>query len=144
MAVEETMVLYNYAREGFLDGTLDFDADTIVVKAMKSGYIPSSSTHQFLDDVDPGEILASGAAPLGSKLKTDGIAKAGNVTFTAVPDGNMIFGFLLVDTSVDGANGGRLICYIGKDAEGNRLNIPTTGDDILIRFGASTGRIFSV
>lgn len=146
MAIEETMVLYDYAREGFLDGTLDFDADTIEAKAMKSGYIPSSSTHQFLSDVDAGEILASGSAALASKATADGVAKAGNVTFLGadVGTGNFIVGFLLVDTSVDVGEGGRLIAYIGKDSDGNTLDIETTGDDLVIRFGAATQRIFSV
>ena len=144
MAIEETMVLYDYAREGFLDGTLDFDADTIVCKALGSGYIPSSSTHQYYDDIDPGDVIASGAAALSGKSTTDGIAKSGNVTFSAVAAGSTIVGFVLVDTTVDGANGGRLLCYIGKDSNGERFDIDTTGDDIVYRPGGSTGRWFSI
>lgn len=144
MAIEETMVLYDYAREGFLDGTLDADADTIVAKAVGSGYIPSASTHQFLDDIDPADIIASGAAALSGKTVTDGIFKSGNVTFEAVSGGSTIVGFVLVDTTVDGANGGRLICYIGKDSNGERFNIETTGDDVVYRPGGATGRWFSI
>jgi len=144
VAIEETMVLYDYAREGFLDGTLDWDADTIVAKAVGSGYIPSSGTHQYLDDVDPAEIIASGSAALATKSVTDGVAKSGNVTFASVAAGRTVVGFLLVDTTVDGANGGRLICYVGKDSNGERFNIDTTGDDIVYRPGGATGRWFSL
>src|SRR5690242_18790888 len=97
------MVIYDYAREGFLDGTLDYDADTIVAYAMKSGYIPSASTHQYFTDVTGSEVLCDATAPLSGKGKADGVATAGNVTFAGadVGTGNVIVGILLVDTSVD-------------------------------------------
>jgi hypothetical protein len=138
------MVLYDYAREGFLDGTLDADADTIVAKALGPGYIPSASTHQFLDDIDPADIIASGSAALSGKAVTDGVFTSSNVTVSAVGAGDTIVGFALVDTTVDGANGGRLICYVGKDSNGVRFNIETTGDDVVYRPGGATGRWFSI
>ncbi len=144
MAIEETMVLYDYAREGFLDGTLDGDGDTIVAKALDGTYVPSSGTHQYLNDIDPGAIVASGSAALTGKTMTDGVFKSNNVTFAAVPAGDTIVGFALVDTTVDGANGGRLICYIGKDSNGERFSIETTGDDVVYRPGGATGRWFSI
>ena len=141
MAIEETMVIFDYFREGVLDGTVDGDGDTIVCHAMKSGYIPSATTHQFYSDVDPAESVAT--ATLAGKTATDGVLSASNLSIT-IPDGDVVVGFLFVDTTIDVGESGRLVCYIGKDSEGNTLSITGDGNAITLRFDAGTGRILSV
>lgn len=142
MALEELLVIYDKYREGCLDGTVDFDADTYVAKAMDATYVPSATTHEYLDDIDPAAIIATSAA-LSGKSATDGIAKAADASIT-IPLGETCVGILIVDTTIDPGNGGRLACYIGKDNEGNPLDIDGTGDPVTFRFGAGTNRIFSV
>ena len=144
MSVEEVMVIYDKAREGFLDGTCDADADTIVAKLVKD-YTPSSSSHETLADLTAaGGVVLSTSAALAGKIVTDGILRSDDVTFVAPAAGDTGTAIVLVDTSVDVPDGGRLLCSIGRDAEGALLNIETTGDDILYRPGAGTGKWFKL
>ncbi len=142
MAIEETMVIYDYFREGLLAGDVDWDADTIVAKALDFNYIPSATTHQYLSDVDAGAVIATSAA-LAGKTTADGVAGASSTSIT-IPLGDTCVGILLVDTTVDVVEGGRLVCYIGKDNEGNNLSIEGTGDAVTFRFDGATARILSV
>jgi len=138
------MVIYDGCREAYLDGNAGFDADNIVVKAMNSGYIPSRTTHRYGNDLGAPNIIAT-SSNLSGKGVSAGVAKASNVTFTAPPGPGPIVGFVLVDTSIDGGNGGRLLCYIGQDNLGAPISIPTDGvNNVVIRFGAGTTNIFKL
>lgn len=73
--------LFNPGREGFLDGTIDWDTAVIKV-ALVRGYT-FDATDKFVSDLT-GATLHVTSAALANKTKTDGIADADDVVFTAV------------------------------------------------------------
>ena len=76
--------LYGKGREGFLDGTIDWDTDDIRVILVDNGnYTVSIDVHDNLDDVAVAAREATSAALTG-KTVTLGVADAEVVTFTAV------------------------------------------------------------
>lgn len=74
-------VLYDKGREGFLDGSIDWDTDDIRVVLVRSSYT-FSAAHDFLDDITSGNENGRSAA-LGSKTVTSGVADAADTTITA-------------------------------------------------------------
>jgi hypothetical protein len=73
--------LFNPGREGFLDGTIDWDTAVIKV-ALVRGYT-FDATDKFVSDLT-GATLHVTSSALANKTKTDGIADADDVVFTAV------------------------------------------------------------
>lgn len=78
--------LYDPGREGFLDGSIDWDTNNIKVSLVR-GYT-FSAAHKFLSDVTgAGGTLVATSSNLSSKTVTNGIADAADVTYTAVSAG---------------------------------------------------------
>lgn len=76
--------LYDSGRELFLEGSLDWDANTIkVILIDTADYSKNLATHDYLDDVAAGARVATSSA-LGSKTTTAGVADAADVTLSAV------------------------------------------------------------
>ena len=74
-------VLFNPGREGFLDGTIDWDTGDQRVMLVKSAYSFVAS-HKFLSDITAGNDNGRSAA-LGTKTVVDGVADAADTTLTA-------------------------------------------------------------
>jgi hypothetical protein len=96
--------LFDPAREGFLDGSIDWDTAVIRVSPVR-GYTFSAS-HKFVSDLTGagGTIVVDGsstayALALAGKGVTNGIAYATDPTFTAVPAGSPIPGFAVYQAS---------------------------------------------
>jgi hypothetical protein len=76
--------LYDSAREAFLAGDLDWDADTINVTPVDTtDYIVDLSADDNYDVV-PGAARVATAETLTGKSVTDGVADADDVTFPAI------------------------------------------------------------
>ena len=76
--------LYDAARERFLGGDLDWDANTIKVALIDAAdYTRNLATHDFWDDVPSGARVAVSGALTG-KTKTGGTADADDVTWSSV------------------------------------------------------------
>lgn len=90
--------LFSPGREGFLDGTIDYD--TAVIKtSLVRGYT-FSAAHKFVSDATTaGATLVATSAALGSKTVTDGVADAADVTDTAVAAGAAITSILVFQAS---------------------------------------------
>lgn len=73
--------LYDKGREGFLDGSIDWDTDDIRVMLVESTYT-FSAAHEDLADITSGNDNGRSAA-LGSKTVTGGVADAADTTITA-------------------------------------------------------------
>ncbi|MBA3621305.1 MAG: hypothetical protein H0W51_03140 [Euzebyales bacterium] len=102
--------LYDKGREGFLDGTIDWDTDTIkVVMVDSADYTVALATHDFLDDV-PVIARVGTAQTLATKTVTAGVADAADVTFTAVTGDSVEALVVYKDTGSEATS--RLICYI--------------------------------
>lgn len=133
--------LYDLGRQGFLDGSIDWDTDTIKVVLVR-GYTVNLATHQFLSDVTGGgggTIVATSAA-LGSKTVAAGVADAADVTFTAVASGAAI-PYIIVYKDTGTATTSRLIAYIDT-----ATNLPVTpnGGDIVVQWDNAANRIFKL
>ena len=72
--------LFDYGREGFLAGDLDWDGNDVRVMLVKSTYT-FDSTDQFLSDL--GSVDNGRTAALGSKTVTNGVADAADTSLTA-------------------------------------------------------------
>lgn len=129
--------LYDKGRQGFLDGSIDWDTDNIKAILVDTGtYTVNLNTHQFLSDVS-GIVATSGN--LTSKTVTDGVADAADVTFTAVTGATVEAIVLYKDTGVAGTS--RLIAYIDT---GTGLPVTPNGGDITVQFDNGANKIFKL
>lgn len=103
--------LYDKGREGFLDGSIDWDTDTIQAIAVDTGaYTVNTATHDFLDDIAGGARIGS-AVTLASKTVTGGVADAADISFTGLVGAPTVEAVVIYkSTGVDATS--RLIAYV--------------------------------
>lgn len=99
--------LYDAAREGFIDGSIDWDTDTIKVGLVPSTYV-FSATHRFVSDLAVTLNGRSGA--LTGRTATNGTANAADTSLVATAQISCKALVLFKDTGSDASS--RLICYI--------------------------------
>lgn len=132
--------LYDKGREGFLDGSIDWDTDDIRAILIDTGaYTANQATHDFLDDVAGGARIAVSSA-LGSKTATAGVADASDVTFSAVSGASVEAIVLYKHTGTDSTS--RLIAYIDSATSG--LPVTPNGGDITIQWDNGANKIFKL
>lgn len=130
--------LYDYGREGFLAGDIDWDANNIKVCLVDTGtYTVNLATHQHLSDVT-GVVATSGN--LASKTVTNGVADAGDVTFSAVTGATVEAIVIYADSGVAATS--RLIAYIDTVSSG--LPVTPNGGDITITWDSGANAIFKL
>jgi hypothetical protein len=138
--------LFDPGREGFLDGTIDWD--TAVIKyAWVRGYT-FSAAHKFVSDVTGASgVLHVTSAALASKTVTNGVADAADSSITAVAANASNHYILLFQASaVTGgadvaATAQRLIAYIDT---GTNLPLVPNGGDVTVAWDAGANRIFKL
>ena len=142
--------LFDPGREGFLDGTIAWGTGSggpSIKVALVRGYT-FNAAHKFVSDVTTaGATLASVSAALTSKTSTNGVADAGDVTFSAVT-ANASNHYLLVyqaSALAGGAdvasNAQRLIAYIDT---GTNLPVVPNGGDVTVAWDNGGNRIFKL
>lgn len=132
-----TNALYDAGRQGFLDGSIDWDTDDIRAILIDSGaYTVNLSTHDFLDDI-PGGARIAVSSSLAGKTTTAGVADANDVVFSSVSGTTVEAIVLYKHTGTDSTS--RLICYIDT-ATG--LPITPNGADITVQWDNGSNRIF--
>lgn len=132
--------LYDKGREGFLDGSIDWDTDDIRAILIDTGaYTANQATHDFLDDVAGGARIAVSSA-LGSKTATAGVADASDVTFSAVSGASVEAIVLYKHTGTDSTS--RLIAYIDSATSG--LPVTPNGGDITVQWDNGANKIFKL
>jgi hypothetical protein len=136
--------LFTPGREGFLDGTIDWD--TAVIKAALVRGYTFSAAHKFVSDVTTaGATLVSTSAALGTKTVTGGVADAADVTFSAVASGAAITSIVIFQSSAVTGGGDvaptlqRVIVFLDS-----ATNLPVTpnGGDIAVAWDNGANRIF--
>lgn len=128
--------LYDSAREGFLAGDLDWDADTInVVPVDTTDYTVDLSADDYYDDVPVAARIAT-EETLTGKTTTDGVADADDVTFASV-SGDPI-GALVVYKVGGSEATSPLIAYIEIGP------VTPNGSDITVVWDDGTSKIFSL
>jgi len=139
-----TNALFDPAREGFLDGTIDWDTAVIKV-ALVRGYTFSAS-HKFVSDITGASgVLVATSGALASKTVTNGVADAADITFTSVTSTAVNHSLLVYQSSaVTGgsdvaASAQRVIAWIDS---GTNLPAVPNGGDITVAFDNGANRIF--
>lgn len=138
--------LFDPGREGFLDGTIDWDTAVIKV-ALVRGYTFSAS-HKFVSDVTgaSGTLHVTSSA-LASKTVTNGVADAADVAYTAVTANATNHSVLIFQSSaVTGgsdvaATAQRLIAWIDT---ATNLPVQPNGGDITITWDNGSNKIFKL
>lgn len=135
-----TNALYGKARQAFLDGDIDWAADTIKAMLVDAGaYTVSIDTHEFLTSVTAGARIGT-AQTLGSKTSTLGVADAADVSFTGLSSAPTIEAVVIYkDTGVEGTS--RLIAYIDT-ATG--LPVAAGATQVDVAWDSGTNRIFKL
>lgn len=130
--------LYDFGRQGFLEGSIDWDSDDVRLILVDTGlYTVDLATHQFLSDVPAGARVAVSGA-LASKTVTAGVADAADVTFTLVTGASIEALIIYKHTGVAGTS--RLICFIDSASSG--LPVTPNGGDITTIFDSGSNKIF--
>ncbi|ENX57651.1 MULTISPECIES: hypothetical protein [Acinetobacter] len=131
--------LYDFARQRFLEGQINWMTDTIKVLLIDTGaYTPQTSTHQYLSDISSSARIA-GPVTLTSKATTGGAADAADVTFSAVSGASIEAIVIYKDTGTE--NTSPLLAIIDT-ATG--LPITPNGGDIIVTWDNGTNKIFKV
>jgi hypothetical protein len=139
--------LYDFGRQGFLDGSIDYDTAVIKVSLVR-GYT-FNVANQYVSDVTGagGTLVATTSSGLASKTVNAGVADAADVTFTAVAAGAAIPALIIYQSStVTGgadvaATSQRLIAYIDT-ATG--LPVTPNGQNITVTWDNGSNRIFKL
>ncbi|MCI0430772.1 MAG: hypothetical protein L0210_09570 [Rhodospirillales bacterium] len=131
--------LYDKGREGFLDGSIDWDTNNIkAVLVDTAAYTVNLGTHDLLDDIPVGARIAT-SGNLASKTVTSGVADAADVTFTAVSGASVEAIVLYADSGAEATS--RLIAYIDT-ATG--LPLTPNGGDVTVAWDNGANKIFKL
>ena len=131
--------LYDKGREGFLDGSIDWDTDNIAVDLVDlADYVVDLANHQFRSDV-PAIARVSTSANLTLKTVTAGVADAADITFSAVSGDQSEALIIYQNTGVDTTS--RLIAFIDT-ATG--LPVLPNGGDIGVTWSEGADKIFKL
>lgn len=129
--------LYDKGRQGFLDGSIDWDTDDIRLAALSAGYVPNLNTHQFVSDLGANIVARSSA--LTSKTATDGVADAADVTLEAVSGAQITRLALFKHNASDAA--ARLIALFDT---GTGLPVTPNGGPINVVWDNGANKIFKL
>ena len=131
--------LYDLGREGFLDGSIDWDTDNIKIMLIDEAddTIDLAADNDLADRAGAAIVATSGN--LASKTVTAGVADAADVTFTAVTGDVSESIDIYQDTGVSATS--RLICNIDT-ATG--LPVTPNGGDITVTWDSGANRIFKL
>ncbi len=130
--------LYDDGRQGFLDGSIDWDTDDIRVVGCTSSYTAVQASHTYLSDITAGYRVSTSSALTG-KTATDGIADADDAQFTSV-SGSAISQFVgYKHTGTDGT--ARLIFKVDTYTG---LPYTPTGGNLVVVWPSGTNKIFKL
>ena len=131
--------LYDYARQRFLEGQLNWLTDTIKVYLVDTGaYTPQTAIHQYLADI-PLSARIAGPVTLTSKSTTGGAADAADCTFTSVSGATIEAIVIYKDTGSEATS--PVIAYIDT-ATG--LPVTPNGGNITVTWDNGTNKIFKL
>lgn len=131
--------LYDKGREGFLDGSIDWDTDDIrAILIDAADYTVNLATDEDLADI-AGAARVATSGNLASKTVTGGVADAADVTWSSVTGDISEAVVIYQHTGVESTS--RLIAYIDS-----ATNLPVTpnGGDIVIQWDAGANKIFKL
>lgn len=131
--------LFDKGREGFLDGSIDWDTDTIkLILVDHADDNPDVAADDNLDDVAAGARVATSSA-FSSKTVTSGVADAADVTLSTVTGDQSESLVIYKDSGVESTS--RLIAKIDT-ATG--LPVTPNGGNINIVWDSGASKIFKL
>jgi hypothetical protein len=130
--------LFNPGREGFLDGSIDWDGGDIRAMLVLSSYT-FDATDKFLADL--GAVDNGRSAALGTKTVTNGIADAADTSIVATAASPCNALILFQHTGSDAT--ARLIAYIDTPTSGLPFT-PSAGQTVNIAWDDGTNKIFKL
>lgn len=130
--------LYDWGREGFLAGDIDWDANTIKVAAITSAYVVSLTVDKFLASIFQSLVLQISPALTG-KTTSAGVADATDSVLSAF-SGAVISALAFFQDTGNSATS-RLIAYIDT-ATG--LPFTPNSNDMDLVFDSGVNRIFKL
>jgi hypothetical protein len=130
--------LYDPGREGFLDGTIDWDTGDIRAMLVLSTYT-FSAAHKFINDL--GAVDNGRSAALGSKTVTNGVADAADTSLTATAASACKAVVIFQHTGSDAT--ARLIAYIDAPTSGLPFT-PAASQTVNIAWDNGTNKIFKL
>lgn len=130
--------LYAKGRNAFLIGAIDWVNDSInVVLVDTADYTVDLANHDSLADIPVAARVST--TSLASKTAVDGVADAGDATFTTVTGDEAEALVIYKNTGVEGTS--TLIAYI-DNASGLPV-LPNTGD-IIVQWDSGPNKIFKL
>ncbi len=129
--------LFDPGREGFLDGSIDWDTGDIRAMLVLSTYT-FDATDKFISDL--GAVDNGRSAALGTKTVANGVAGAANTSLVATAASACNAIILFQHTGSDAT--ARLICYINP-ATGLPLT-PAAGGTVNISWDVGANKIFKL
>lgn len=131
--------LYDLGRQGFLEGTIDWDTDNIKCGLIDAAdYTVNLATHNDHADI-PGAAIEATSGNLASKTVTAGVADAADITFSSASGDVCEELIIWQDTGVSGTS--RLICNLDT-ATG--LPVTLNGGDVNVTWDAGANKIFKL
>lgn len=128
-----TQYLYDKGREGFLDGSIDWDTDNIKGAIVTSTYTPAQATDTFVST--PAANIVARTGNLTAKTVTAGVANGTIPLMTAVTGAACIYFILYKDTGADGTS--RLIAAYD-------ISYTPSGNDLQIAFSTGANKAFKL
>lgn len=132
--------LYNAGREGFLDGSIDWDTNDMRVMLCKSAYT-FVATHKFITDLPQATADNGRTVALGTKTVADGVAGAANTSLTATAASACNALIVFQHTGSDAS--ARLIAYIDTVTSGLPFT-PAAGGTVNITWDPGANKIFKL
>ena len=124
--------LFDAGKEGFLSGTIDFDADNIKATLIdNTDHTFNLSTDRDLADVT-GAAIEETSGNLASKTVTDGVADAADVTFSSASGDACDEVMIYQDTGVAGTS-----LLIARWDTATGLPVTLNGGDVTVQWNAS-------
>ena len=135
--------LYPIGREGFLDGSIDWDTNTqkITLINIDNYKISGGSAHQYYGKSVgiTARVKESDTNALSTKTVTSGIADAGDVSLSAVS--GAAFNAIIIWQDSGSPDTSRLIAYIDS---GTGLPASPNSGDITISWSNGASKIFQL
>lgn len=130
--------LYAKGRQGFLDGSIDWDGDDIRATLVGPAYAVDLTAHDNLDDIPAIERVAVSGSLTG-KTVSNGVADANDVIFASVTGDSVEALVLYKHTGTESTS--RLIAYIDS---GVGLPVTPNGGNITVAWDNGADRIFKL
>lgn len=130
--------IYRKGAEKLLSGQINFATDVIVARLVKNTYDQNLSTDEFLSSAPA--VTGTTDQTLTGKTVTNGVFDAADVTFTAVPAGDVSEGVVLAKWTGDEATS-PILLYVDQITG---FPLTTNGGDVIIQWDNGAYKIMSL